>query len=252
MARTGTELIDLALNWIGGRESGKIGEMSAYTASLYSLNNVLMDLAKDKDVPELERSYTVSVTSAGFQYDLPEDANNVRFKHIVGCRAIRSGDTYDYPLSEHTAMYTFAKAQTPISTNKGPLCFYRIFNRKLEFFPWPETSYAVTLYATIWPTNITATNAGQEHQYGVEWDAALEYGLTAELFHKLQRFEEAATWMGKYRDAKLQVLAALPNSNLTLDGRLSYRARSSGGITMNDSTIVHQKYNLDTGLWEAV
>lgn len=250
MSRTGTELITLGLASLGGRTGGQFGDMSATQASIYSLNNILLDLAKDTSVPELEASYSVTLTSSAYEYTLPEATNNIRIKRLLAIRALRTGDTYDYPLTQMPALHTYARAVTPTSEHLGIPSFYRLFNRKLQVFPWPDTTYVLTLYCHIWPTEYTASNLGNVQPYGVEWDAPIQYGISAELYHLLQQVEEAAAWQGKYENAKRQVVESVRKTGMTLDGSLkTRRSRLDDAAYVDHNEITHTYLNLDTGTY---
>lgn len=250
MARTGTELVGNSLSWLGDRAEGYIGGQTPTNAALSALNDVLHDLGSDPDVPELEKSYEVSATSSAFRYALPEAANSVRIKKLLGVRALRSGEVYDYPLTQMPKMYTFARAATPVSDSQGSPVFFRIFARNMEIFPWPDDDYTVTIYCYIWPTEYTVGTLGNEQPFGREWDRVIEYLLTAQLYYKLQQFEEGAIWESRYEKAKARTQAASVGNNMKLDGTL----RDSHTLPeqpVDDSTVTETYLDLATGQWVA-
>lgn len=248
MSRTGSRLIALALSHLGNKASGRIGAFTASEAAWESLNNGLMAICKDYDPPELQRALAIAITSSAYQYALPtsDDGNTIRIKNILGSRVLASGETYDYDIKRVSHFDSVSRYHTPVSSNTGRPCMYRLFHNQIELLPYPDGDYTLTLWVNIWPTLFTGATLDNVHPFGFEWDTALEYFITAELFHKLQQVEESAAWNARWEREKVQVLQVLrAQSDLyfdAADGKMAFTHYP------DDSSISETSYNLETGL----
>jgi len=195
-----TSLILNVKSNLGNRYTGKIGPQSVEDVALAKMNNIILDIAREFwYIPELERQATVAVTSSTNTYALPTtdvDSNDITISAIVKAIALKSGETRGYLLrrvSEAKRGEIYPTTSAALAT--GRICAYTQFGGRIDFFPFPDGSYTVTLHCATLPTAVTLAN---NSPYSRVWDDVIEAGATAWIFQALQLADDAGMWRSTY------------------------------------------------------
>jgi len=237
-AMTGQELIDAVKSHLGDRSSGMIGSIAVDTAVMNSVNKGLLRIGKKYNTKVLQRNLSLTVTDAAYRYAEPvldsDGTTAISIKNYIKLVSVRSGETTGQPLVKLT---TWRRDQlfpvTNISVTGRPQ-YYSVFASYLEFYPYPEDDYTISIRANIWPTKYTASNVDQVHPLGEQWDEALEAFATHDCFAKLQQSDDAASWYVIFRTALHDTKIAFEDDpDWAPEGDMLSPARGSGNQSID-------------------
>jgi hypothetical protein len=219
-----SDLVASVKDNLGNRETGKIGSRDINIVVVSNLNSAAMQIAKSKKhITALEKFITIAVTTADYLYSVPvvdKDGQTIRIKKIIKLHTVRSGETTGYPLERiHPLRRDTLFPITNANNSNGRPRLYSMYADKLEFYPFPDTSYTVNGRVAVWPTvfDINSASTG----LGEEFDDVVENYATACCFQTLQQLEDSNWWNNQYKTSLRETLASLddyPDENFTAGG----------------------------------
>lgn len=213
-ALTGSELVENVKGHLGDRDTGKIGSLAVDEAVRRSLNKALLFISRKFDLPELSRSIEISVTLSASLYAIPtsQSGENFRIKRnsIRSILARKSGEDRELPVRNvdfRTLKRTFGRTSALIQS--GRITLYALTGRNIQFHPYPDDSYTVTVDCFIYAPSFTPASLATAHAMGEEWDDVVEFYATYDLWAGLQQKTDADMWYARYREALIEARIAV-------------------------------------------
>lgn len=222
-AKTGSELILSAQGALGNRSSGYIGAQSVSAAMMDSLNGALMSIARDFDLPAMEKTATLSITSATNSYAVPTldgGGNPLSIKNYISMILLETGATEGVFLTRLTQDQRDRAFALANSGNKAnPIC-YTVFGGNIELYPYPSSTYTLYFRVIAYPILFTSSTLGSSQPLGVEWDEVVQSLMIADCFQKLQQLDDAQYWNKQASNALSSVRHANQSREIKLDATL--------------------------------
>tara|TARA_R100000306_G_scaffold51415_2_gene48407 strand:+ start:12146 stop:12904 length:759 start_codon:yes stop_codon:yes gene_type:complete len=222
--KTGTELKDAVKSHIGDRNNGKIGSLSVDSAVRDSINRALYDIVRKHSPKELEEIAQINVVDSNYIYNMPStntDLDTIKIKNILAATIQKVGEDTVNTLIRISARQRFRAFPDVSNNNPGYPSHYIEFGvnnssqSQVRFYPYPNGSYTVTIYANAWPPLFDDNNMGNAHPLDEYMNDLVENFAVADCFLKLEQIDDYSIFMSRYeRSLKRTVGAILTKPDL--------------------------------------
>jgi len=197
--KNGADLIVAVQDNLGSIATGTIGVRSVDDVILDKINMVQLDiLSRHPSVFSLlKRVATINVTTASALVSVPTqdvDGNTVEFVDFVAL-VLNDGTTHRTMQRVTALEKNQLMPAVDSSVQTGVPLYYNLFGSKFHLFPYPASTYTITLYGIVLPTAITTATTCI---YGQSFDMALTAGATYLVYLALQEPNDAAAWLATY------------------------------------------------------
>ena len=205
--KTGSELITAVTGNIGNRSTGKIGGQTVSDAILGHINDSMMSIAKEFDPSELEKLYSVDVTTSTNQYSLPSSEGDI--KNMVIVRLLSDGESNHSVLTRLSQQRWLSFFTDNTSAVAGRPSEYYVHGGVINLYPYPEDDYTLQIFCNVWPTYFTTDMISQAHPLGAKWDDFIVKDVTYRTQHSLQQIKDAELWHRLAREELKKVKGVL-------------------------------------------